>query len=249
MKLITLAWDWLCNPPRWEAYKSFYQITIFRYLTVWFSIVPIAAGILYGLPDPLPLSINGITYEIELSLPFNWQILWLSSFLFLISFVVYLKYCPSFIKQYNRFSDYLSYGHDRRWISWLAKSLIDEGADSKKFLTRLKTKGYLTEHENDFIMPLEKIKVDPLQTIAYMEFEGKIYSLGMPRLGDSEADKDAERAIFWEIFGRYSSSKIWARNLIRLFIYLSLLAFIFVLFQHVASGFMYLCQFLLNTFE
>lgn len=234
------------NTPRWETYKSFYQITIFRYLTLWFSIVPILAGILSQLPEYIPITVSGVTYNLRLVMPFSWQMLWLSSFFFLISFVIYLVRCPSFVKQYNRFSDYLSYGHDKRWISWLAKDLVEEGAELPKFISRLDSKKYLTKHSSDFVIPQNNPEVGTDQTIYYMKVGDNIYSLGMPRLGGSDADKDAERAIFWEIFGRYSNSRKFARALIMFFLVLSLVAFVIVFVQHISSGLVYLGLWLEN---
>lgn len=237
------------EPPRWEDYKSFYQITIFRYLTVWFSLVPIAAGILRGLPNPLPINLNGVVYNVDISLPFNWQLLWVSSLFFLISFVIYLVCCPKFIKKYNNFSDYLSYGHDKRWISWLARDLVSANVGVGKFIERLSSKKYLKQECNKFSPPEENIEVGAEQTIAYLKFENKVYSLGMPVLGDEPSAKDAERAIFWEIFGRYSSSGSLARNLIRVLLFLSLLFFIFVFYQHIESGFSYVYYWVLAIFN
>jgi hypothetical protein len=234
----------LLNTPRWETYKNFYQITVFRYLTMWFSIVPILAGVLSQLPEYIPINISGTIYNLKLELPFNWLFLWASSFFFLISFVVYLMRCPVFIKQYNKFSDYSSYGHDKRWVSWLAKDLVEEGSELPKFISRLNSKQYLTRHSSDFVIPPNNPEVGTEQTIYYMRVDGKIYSLGMPRLGEGEADKDAERAIFWEIFGRYSNSRKWARTCIRFFLFLSLLSFIAVFVQHVFSGLVYLVPWL-----
>lgn len=235
------------NIPRWESYKSFYQITVFRYLTVWFSVVPILAGLLSELPEYVPVTISGMTYNLKLALPFNWQLLWVSSFFFLISFVIYLVRCPAFVKQYNRFSDYSSYGHDKRWISWLAKDLVEEGAELPKFVSRLKSKQYLTKHSTGFSIPTDNPEVGADQTIYYMNVDGAIYSLGMPRLGITEADKDAERAIFWEIFGRYSNSRKLARILIMCFLLLSLVAFVSVFVQHVLSGLHFLLLWLAES--
>jgi len=235
------------NIPRWESYKSFYQITVFRYLTVWFSVVPILAGLLSELPEYVPVTIGGMTYKLKLALPFNWQLLWVSSFFFLISFVIYLVRCPAFVKQYNRFSDYSSYGHDKRWISWLAKDLVEEGAELPKFVSRLKSKQYLTKHSTGFSIPTDNPEVGADQTIYYMNVDGEIYSLGMPRLGITEADKDAERAIFWEIFGRYSNSRNLARILIMCFLLLSLVAFVSVFVQHVLSGLHFLLLWLAES--
>ena len=96
---------------RWEEYQAFFQLIILRYLIVWFSLVPVIAGLVTQLPDPLPVTIMNVTHDIELVLPFHWQLLWLSSLFFVIALAIYKVFCPKFIHKYNNFSDYCKYKH------------------------------------------------------------------------------------------------------------------------------------------
>lgn len=73
---------------RWEEYQTFFQLIILRYLVVWFSLVPVIAGLVTQLPNPLPVTISDVTYKIELALPFYWQLLWISSFFFVIALAI-----------------------------------------------------------------------------------------------------------------------------------------------------------------
>lgn len=223
--------------PRWERYKIFFHMTVFRYLTLWFSLVPTIAVLFSDLPNPLPLKIQGVTVNINLELPFSWQLLWLSSFSFVVAFAIYILRCPSFIKQYNKFSDYLSYAHDKRWLAWEAKGLVLESSQLGKFVERLSRKNYLIEVSpggdiNKSIQPI----VDVVQTKLFFEFEGKKYCLAMPVSGTQAEADEAERGIFWEIFGRYSSSRAFARFFILVLIAISASLFVFVLVQHVCAG-------------
>lgn len=233
-------WKFFSEPPKWEEYKDFYQLTIFRYLVMWFSIVPLIAGLLSGLPDPLPINVAGSIYYVKLELPFNWKILWLSSLIFLISFGLYLYKCPPFIKKYNQFSDYLAYCHDKRWMAQLIKELFESKVDFKKFRDRMLEKGYAEKAPETFKKTDQNPKVLEKQTVVFMEVDGKVYISGFPIKGSPEEVDEAERGVFWEIFGRYSSSNYMCRILIRVLLLFSALLFLVVLLQNIYVGVTYL---------
>ncbi|MFB1631975.1 hypothetical protein [Pseudomonas sp. AP-1] len=236
------------TPPRWEEYKDFYQLTIFRYLAMWFSIVPLIAGLLSGLPDPLPINLAGTVYHINLELPFNWKLLWLSSLIFLISFGLYLYKCPPFIKKYNQFSDYLAYCHDKRWMAWLIKDLFDSKVDLKKFRDRMLEKGYAEKAPASFQKTNQNPIVLEKQTLVYIEVDGEIYTSAFPIKGSADDANEAERGVFWEIFGRYSSSNYACRIIIRVLLLISALLFTTVLLQNIYVGLTYLVPSLKNAF-
>lgn len=232
------------SPPRWEEYKNFYQLAIFRYLVMWFSIVPLFAGLLSGLPDPLPINVAGNDYLLRMELPFNWKILWLSSFLFLISFALYLYKCPSFIRKYNQFSEYIAYCHDKRWMAWLVKELFESNVDREKFLSRILEKGYAKDVTGAVSVPSQNPKVGSKQTVVYLKINDRVYEAGFPVLTSHEAADEAERGVFWEIFGRYSNSSLGCRILIRILLFFSALLFLFVLVQNIYAGLVYLMPYL-----
>jgi len=226
--------------PRWEEYKHFFQIAYFRYLVVWFTLVPLLASLLEGLQRPLVLQVGEHQLSFSLGLPFSWELLWLSSLFFFLAYVVYVIFCPAFIKQYNQYSEYSAYGHDPRWIAWQAKDVVEDPDMIAKFLERLRQKQYVTDvEESEYRRPQDGNPiVGEKQTTLYFSFEGNFYKLGMPIFGaDGAEDEDAVRAIFWEIFGRYSASRVPWRWLVRALLVLSSICFLVVLGQHIAAGF------------
>jgi hypothetical protein len=224
---------------RWEEYKEFFQINIFRYLVLWFSIVPIIAGFVEQLPSPLPITIGGKTHEIELLLPFNWQLLWISSFFFMLAFIIYIVFCPKFIRKYNSYKDYQALSHDARWIVWEARNLLAKvnNQQKDKLIERLITKKYLLELTDikEFIKSSKPV-VKEKQTILYFEHKDKKYKLGIPILGRDDKIEHSEKGVFYELFGRYSESKKIARIAILVFLILSFVFFLLVLLKHMYSG-------------
>jgi hypothetical protein len=221
---------------RWEEYQAFFQLIILRYLIVWFSLVPVIAGLVTQLPDPLPIKILNVTHNIKLSLPFHWQLLWMSSLFFVIALVIYKARCPKFIHKYNNFSDYSEYKHHPRWLVWEAHSLlkIANKEQKLKLFDRFDKKGYLTELESNIASELcKEPTVEREQTVIEFKLNDKSYKFGMPmNNGNSESEKD----VFYEIFGRYSESRWLARLLIKVLLVISFVLFSIVLVQHIYNG-------------
>lgn len=228
----------------WQWYKAYFDITIFRYLVMWFAIVPSLAMLLGEIPKELQFKDNsGEPFTLVLDLPFTWQFLWIASLLFLVAYCVYQYHCPRFIKTYNSLSDYRSHLHSPRWISWISLDITKDSLELPKFFSRLNTKGYLDEVEEEITDTLPIVIVKQSQTVLLFNYNDKNYSLGMPRLKDNAVDKDAtdraESELFWEVFGRYSTTGAKARLLILILLSLSALFFSIALIQNILAGLTY----------
>lgn len=223
----------------WQWYRDFFNITVFKYLVTWFAIVPIAAKILSKLPKEIKFTSK---YILTIELPFKWECLWLSSFFFMIAYFLYLIFCPAFVKKYFSLKIYLEYEHSPRWLPWEAKELISEKSVLPGFIKRMESKGYIKESEIILIEP--KVEVETKQTTLYFSYEKKNYEFSMPIL-DSKGDEDdvktriAVREIFWEIFGRFSSSKPITRGIIRVLLIIALILFTITLVQSVINALSY----------
>lgn len=235
---------------RWEEYQSFFQLIILRYLVVWFSIVPIIASLISQLPNPLPINIMGVPHEIDLTLPFYWQLLWLSSLFFVIALGLYKFYCPKFIHKYNNFSDYCAYKHHPRWLTWEAHRLllIADKNQRLKFIERLNTKNYLRTIKNDVgTDTIECPIVGEQQTTINFRISDTLYQFGMPIISDTP--NDSEKDIFYELFGRYSESRPIVRFLIKALLAVSLALFLAVLCQHIYNGSVFIYKWIFGFFN
>jgi len=228
----------------WQSYKDFFQITIFRYLITWFAIIPFLAKLFSELPKSITIqTAPEITYILPILLPFQWQLLWLSSLLFVFAFFLYKKFCPKFIITYPNFNKYLEMNHSPRWLIEEAKEVVKSKSDIPKFIRRLEGKGYLKEI--DFNASLKtKTEVFEKQTKLFFNYEKKTYLLALPILTNHsivsmELTNIAEKEIFWEIYGRFSSSKYQIRFLIEVLLVLSLIFFLIVLGEHIYAGLQY----------
>lgn len=194
----------------WQWYKGFFNITILRYLVTWFAIVPIALKFIENADPSLKVKdVVEIHFVNNVSLPFSLQILWISSFLFVIALFLYQFFCPGFIKTYSSYAEYLKHNHSPRWIIWESQKVIDDKNELDKLFERLKEKGYITDYQNE--ISKSEVKIENEQTIIFFKHKEKNYKMGLPIVESGNENKDktaiAEREIFWEVFGRFSSSK------------------------------------------
>lgn len=243
-------WEkWKDLVPRWENYRDFFHISFFRYLVLWFSLVPVVAKLLESLPQRLFFPYTKTSsLVINLTIPFNWQTLWLSSLLFLAAWIIYIFRCPSLVKKYNNYGDYENYGHDQRWLVWLAVALLKKprfpilNNDLQLLHERLLTKKYATNVSACEVRGITLCKpiVKEKQTVIFYEHANQYYSFAMPIL--DATIRDYEKGVFWEIFGRYSGSRLIERLIICLLLSLSALLFATVFFQHVKTGWNYVSK-------
>lgn len=242
---------------RWERYKNFFQVTIFRYFVLWFSIVPMIAVALSNTPSEINLHFGGQVIAVKAELPFSWQLLWLSSLFFVMALGIYYTFCPAFIKKYNNYGEYLTYHHDYRWMSWEACNLLKNKIDRNKFTERVLLKKYAIEidatatEEAKNKSGFEKPVVEENTTDFYFENGGKNYKLSFPHYIKKDnqpiIDEYADTGMFHEIFGRYSESSTFARSLIITLLLLSLALFLIVLLQHIYHGATFFIDWACNT--
>lgn len=228
----------------WQWYRNFFAFHVLRLFIVWFALVPLLLRVLSDLPPEIPVELDDVSFVLHLSLPFNWIVLWIASICFAIAFAIYGVSCPGFIRKYPTFTEYKSYYHSPRWIAWEAELIAKHKLDLDKFIDRLAKKHYLEERQAGTLSRLNinnhKVIVEQNQSVLYFEHNGKEYSFAMPRVDSNGHESTAlteiaEREVFWEIFGRYSSSKPLIRWIVRALLVVAALLFIFTVLQHVIS--------------
>jgi len=219
--------------PRWEEFKSFFQLKFVIYLITWFTLIPIIVNLLSKAPKELKLTFAKPELIIPMSLPFSWEIMWFSSLSFFIAYILYILAIPKFVRKYNNYKDYEKYGHSPRNLVYQAVDI----ANTKKFIERMCEKKFITTSDtipDDDNNP----SVTKEQTIYYWKFKDITYKFGMPILNESDVT-ESEKEIFWEIFGRFSEKFLLVRILIIILLILSLLLFGYVLIHHIQSGYEY----------
>ena len=168
----------------WQWYRSYFSLNYIRYFATWFALAPFIQSVSDLGKDGEQICAVGSCFYISFNLPFSWWILWIASILFISAFALYALYCPSFIKRYSSFSDYESHRHAPRWASWETLHLLESSLenpksyDLAKFVSRLKTKGYLVASNKNVKNPAVIVEKD--QSVLYFSYEKQDFELRMP---------------------------------------------------------------------
>lgn len=109
----------------WTCLKPLQENKIVKSTYIWLFIVPFVAKLLSKIEqDILSIKINGHVYEIDLSLYFNWKILFFSALFFVIGNIVYFFSAPIIIKKYNNYGDFLSKGGSMNELAYYIENNI-----------------------------------------------------------------------------------------------------------------------------
>ncbi|MCL5247755.1 hypothetical protein M4I21_18245 [Cellulophaga sp. 20_2_10] len=241
-KIYNIMADKILN---WQWFRDFFNITIFKYFVTWFALVPIFAKLTEELPEKIKLQLNPEeSYTITLLLPFKWEILWVSSLSFVIAYILYIIFSPTFVKRYFSLKDYKGFEHSPRWIVWESQKLTQsKSVDLDKFTKRMVEKNYISKIDNSEDFENKKVLVTKEQTYLMFEYKEENYKFSMPILTDGKEDKNlteiAVREIFWEIFARFSDSKIVIRFIIQFLLLTSLVTFAIPFCCSIYSGLQY----------
>ncbi|APE00467.1 hypothetical protein BM526_00560 [Alteromonas mediterranea] len=219
------------KPERWENYRDFFTLKIMRLLIVWFALAPVVYSVLDGIQRPLNIKVGDVSYQLALKLPFNWETLWLASLCYFTAFVLYLLFCPQYIKEYTSYENYKARGHDSRWVIWEVQKLLKSWfVDKKLFHERVTTKKMSVEEA----LPNEHQLLEPISeetgTVIYYEYDSKVFKLS------SSSNHFNETGLFWEVFGRYSSKFNFVRGVIRFLLDATILLFAIVVIFYVYRG-------------
>lgn len=206
---------------RWEFYKSFFNVIFLKYFITWFAIVPIIVLIVGEIPDSITIDTYTQNITINTSLPFTWWVLWVSSLFYFAAFIIYLIFCPSFIKKYNNYGEYKVYDHDPRNLVWEAYYLIKNNIGTTKLKERLLEKKYLIKINETICSEVEEPKVLEKFTELKFKNDSYVFSFKLPIYIGEQYNEEAHKSIFWEIFGRYSESSNALRIIIMVLLVIS----------------------------
>src|SRR5690606_878602 len=111
-----------------------------------------------------------------------------------------------------------------------------------KLFKRLKEKELIEASTTK--LATNEIKVENKQTVAYFKFNDDHFTMSLPVTNadnsiNLEKTHDKEMEIFWEIFGRFSSSRKYVRLSILILLTISGTLFLITFVEHVWTGLKY----------
>jgi hypothetical protein len=219
----------------WQWYKAFFGESVFKFFVSFVTLLPIIAKVFQPSAPPNTATI----VETQLQGVFSWPLLWFAAVSYLVAYVLYLVFCPTFIKTYSNYKDYRDHEHSPRWLVWVSRDIVTDKHLAEKFVERLQTKNYLERvgPPADPFRETANVVVGAKQTCLTFSFKCGWLRFAMPLLKsggefDEDATKIAEQEVFWEVFGRLSSKRVLARFAVIALLLLSGVLFLIVLVQY-----------------
>ena len=197
-------------PPLWSNLRSWGNNSLLKTSYIWLFLVPILAKALSNINS---LTIPWLKNPITLSLPFSWSLFYISAIFFSIAGGIYAITCPTIIRKYENFS------------------LFKGNYETNEAIFRKLTVDYSQTLQSDFSDNLEHIR-DELELISYMYSDGEKTDDDR-KLIDVRFDEERKSLIvpeqhihvsenklnefFWHIYDTADKTKMYHRQLCRLF--------------------------------
>ena len=95
---------------RWSILNGISQSKAVTSVAIWFVLVPVVAKLIVKSEQLQTANIFGVTFKVNMSLPFQWHLLFYASCFFLFSSIIYTLICPEFVKSHVNYSEFKKLG-------------------------------------------------------------------------------------------------------------------------------------------
>jgi len=140
----------------WDKLRVISRNKIVSSTYIWLIIVPVMAKLTSKLEDIISFEVSGKVYQLDIVLPFSWQLFFLSALAFVIGEIIYFFSCPKIIKDYQDVSEFLA---TRRYIGELDNYANDDEL-KKKCEEHVKIYVEPLQVKPGLEVPMEKRKID-----------------------------------------------------------------------------------------
>lgn len=137
--------------PAWSTMKAILETRIISSVSVWLIVVPILLNLTSEFPDRYLVAPFGASEKISLVLeiPINWYFLYFSAVFFAVAKLVYVIWCPQFIRKYGSSASASSDGVTAELVRDYASDYLT--SIGRKRLNRLSPEG---QRLNSFLQEL-----------------------------------------------------------------------------------------------
>ncbi|WP_148300003.1 hypothetical protein [Acetobacter papayae] len=251
----------------WEFLNRIFTIEYFRFFLFGFTVTPIFVNFI-DLINKKSCGLSGVSanniciISSGLSLPFSWEAMWIASIIYLIAYVVYLLFCPPFIRKYKNIENYISKALPNRniaheWLEFIRKNkeiLIDNNdffqklrdssfnsrvnieINTKKDLEELYIKEFINENKSGIL-----ISSNNSFTI-YGNFEGKtlIFNYNPDSKSSDIQISENYKEIVLSLFDINEKTKTISKVICYILLIFSFFFFLIILYQNISKTFEYI---------
>lgn len=106
----------------WGGISIISRNKLIRSSYIWLLIVPLVYKVFEKIEFPFAIVFQGTGFELNLDIPFNWKIFFISSVIISVANVIYYISCPKMIKDFKHYGEFKEKGHSMSYF-------INEGLD------------------------------------------------------------------------------------------------------------------------
>lgn len=121
----------------WSQLKSIQQHNLVKSSYIWLFIVPVISKAFQYLETPVKINVFEHLFELDLVLPFAWQVFFLCALLFVLANVIFILFCPPLIKENNHYGDFQAAGKDEKYLNKYKASFNSLSEKTKNRLMHL----------------------------------------------------------------------------------------------------------------
>jgi hypothetical protein len=104
---------------------------------VWLFVVPIVSKAFQYLETPVIIALFEHKFELDLVLPFAWQVFYVCALLFVLANVIFVVFCPPLVKEHDHYGDFQSAGKDEKILNKYKASFKSLSEETKERLMHL----------------------------------------------------------------------------------------------------------------
>ncbi|HCG6973394.1 hypothetical protein [Vibrio parahaemolyticus] len=108
---------------KWNLVRNLAESKVVGSSFIWLFIVPLSAKLLSNVKETVDFTLFGEQVTITTTLPFSWQLLFLSACCFTIANIVYSIFCPEVFKNYRTYAEFKESGKTLLQVNYAIKSI------------------------------------------------------------------------------------------------------------------------------
>ncbi|MCA3908388.1 hypothetical protein JKP30_21710 [Vibrio vulnificus] len=116
---------------KWNLVRNLAESKVVGSSFIWLFIVPLSAKLLSSLKETVNFTLFGEQVTITTTLPFSWQLLFLSACCFTIANIAYAIFCPEVFKNYRTYAEFKESGKTLLQVNYAIKSICWCQKDNK----------------------------------------------------------------------------------------------------------------------
>lgn len=143
---------------KWTTLDSMAKSKLVKSSFIWLFLVPLAAKMLSKISDSEKVfHILGTTIEIQMTLPFSWELLFTAACCFTFANIIYIIFCPDLVKSYRQYDQFEAHGKGFMQVSKALQFAIWSNQEQTiPDKHRTTAEGYIKTYMNQALPPKDQ---------------------------------------------------------------------------------------------